>query len=235
MEDQIISNKFVTIKDNFNGVPKEAYFELVTTSISMDSQSSNRVVVKCIQVSIDPYQLNRMKINSPSHDSVFGYSTRLVPGQIIDAYGVGKVIDSKDPRFQKDDLVVGLLSWAQYTVLENAQYIQRLDSSEFPLSYHLGVLGFSGLTAYAGLFKVGKPKKGDKIFVSAASGSVGSLVGQYAKLFGCYVVGCAGTIKKVALLKEKLGFDDAFNYKEGNLKLALKRYVLHILNPELRV
>ena len=61
--------------------------------------------------------------------------------QIIDAYGVGKVIDSKDPRFQKDDLVVGFLSWAQYTVVENAQYLQRLDSTEFPLSYHLGVLG----------------------------------------------------------------------------------------------
>jgi len=95
----------------------------------------------------------------------------------------------------------------------------------FPLSYHLGPLAFSGLTAYGGFFEVCKPKKGEKVFVSAASGSVGNLVGQYAKLFGCYVVGCAGSQKKVDLMKEKLGFDDAFNYKEEtDLKSALKRY-----------
>jgi len=84
---------------------------------------------------------------------------------------------------------------------------------------------FSGLTAYAGFFEVCKPKKGEKVFVSAASGSVGNLVGQFAKLFGCYVVGCAGNKEKVALLKEKLAFDDAFNYKEEpDLSAALKRY-----------
>ncbi|THG08940.1 hypothetical protein TEA_001783 [Camellia sinensis var. sinensis] len=87
------------------------------------------------------------------------------------------------------------------------------------------VQSFSGLTAYGGFFQVCRPKKGEKVFVSAASGSVGNLVGQYAKLFGCYVVGCAGTKQKVELLKEKLGFDDAFNYKEEtDLKSTLKRY-----------
>lgn len=85
--------------------------------------------------------------------------------------------------------------------------------------------GFSGLTAYAGLFDICELKPGEKVFVSAASGSVGNLVGQYAKLFGCYVVGCAGSKKKVDLLKEKLGFDDAFNYKEvSDLKSTLRRY-----------
>ncbi|XP_047333234.1 NADPH-dependent oxidoreductase 2-alkenal reductase-like isoform X2 [Impatiens glandulifera] len=87
------------------------------------------------------------------------------------------------------------------------------------------VKGFSGLTAYGGFFEVCKPKKGERVFVSTAAGSVGNLVGQYAKLSGCFVVGCTGTDQKVELLKEKLGFDDAFNYKkEPDLKLALKRY-----------
>ncbi|CAN1216802.1 NADPH-dependent oxidoreductase 2-alkenal reductase, partial [Linum perenne] len=87
------------------------------------------------------------------------------------------------------------------------------------------VAAFSGLTAYAGLLEVGKAKKGEKVFVSSASGSVGHLVGQFAKLHGCYVVGSAGTNSKVDLLKEKLGFDDAFNYKEQtDLKATLRRY-----------
>ncbi|KAI3709465.1 hypothetical protein L2E82_39227 [Cichorium intybus] len=85
--------------------------------------------------------------------------------------------------------------------------------------------GLSGLTAYAGLFEICKPKKGEKVFVSAACGSVGNLVGQYTKHLGCYVVGCASSLKKVKLFKEKLGFDEAFNYnEEADLKSILKRY-----------
>ncbi|KAI3724924.1 hypothetical protein L1987_64692 [Smallanthus sonchifolius] len=95
----------------------------------------------------------------------------------------------------------------------------------FPLSYHVGLLGLSGLTAYVGLFEICKPKKGEKVFVSAASGSVGNLVGQYAKHFGCFV-GCAGSPNKVKLLKEELGFDEVFNYKEENdLNSTLRRYL----------
>ncbi|KAK1295199.1 hypothetical protein QJS10_CPA16g00058 [Acorus calamus] len=94
-----------------------------------------------------------------------------------------------------------------------------------PLSFHVGLLGMPGLTAYAGFYEVCSPQKGEYVFVSAASGAVGQLVGQLAKLHGCYVVGSAGTKEKVDLLKNKLGFDEAFNYKEGSdLNVALKRY-----------
>ncbi|KAK6135486.1 hypothetical protein DH2020_030772 [Rehmannia glutinosa] len=151
----------------------------------------------------------------------------VIPGQVIGAVGVGRVVDSKHPDFKIGDLVSGWLSWAEYTIVRDCQLLQKLDANMgFPLSYYAGgVLGHAGLAAYGGLFKVCKPKKGEKVFVSAASGSVGNLVGQYAKLFGCYVVGCAGTKEKVDLLKETIGFDAAFNYKEEtNFNAALQRY-----------
>ncbi|PWA60835.1 alcohol dehydrogenase superfamily, zinc-type [Artemisia annua] len=103
--------------------------------------------------------------------------------------------------------------------------LNKLDPMGFPLSYHVGVLRLSGLTAYAGLFEICKAKKGEKVIVSTASGSVGNLVGKYAKQLGCYVVGCDGSPKKVKLLKEKLGFDEAFNYKEeSDLNSTLQKY-----------
>ncbi|XP_021855675.1 2-alkenal reductase (NADP(+)-dependent) [Spinacia oleracea] len=224
---EIICNKFITLKHDIEGAPKEEDFEVITTNISISSivkQGSNIVLVKCLDVSIDPYQVNRMKSYSPSQNSIIPAS-KLVHGEEIDGNGIGKVVVSGHPEFRKDDLVTGRLSWAQYVVVEDVKLLRKLYAMGFPLSYHLGILGVSGLTAYAGLFKLGKPKKGERIFVSTASGSVGNLVGQYAKLFGCYVIGCAGTTDKVALLKEKLGFDDAFNYKEeSDLKVALQRY-----------
>ncbi|PWA54877.1 hypothetical protein CTI12_AA429780 [Artemisia annua] len=122
-------------------------------------------------------------------------------------------------------IVCGMLNWAEYTIVKSGNMLTKVDTLEFPLSYHVGIFGSSGLTAYGGFFHICKPKKGDKVFLSAAAGSVGYLVGQYAKFFGCYVVGCAGTKQKVDLLKGKLGFDDAFNYKEEkDLNSAVQRY-----------
>ncbi|OEL18618.1 NADP-dependent alkenal double bond reductase P2 [Dichanthelium oligosanthes] len=146
----------------------------------------------------------------------------------IPSYAAGEVVASASPEYAAGDVVVGVLGWEDYTLFKPspAVLMSKVDASAgFPLSHHISVLGTSGMTAYSGLFEVCKPAKGEKVFVSAASGSVGSLVGQFAKLAGCYVVGCAGTKAKVDLLKDKLGFDDAFNYKEEpDLKSALKRY-----------
>ncbi|OAY50246.1 2-alkenal reductase (NADP(+)-dependent) [Manihot esculenta] len=220
-----VSNSYVVIKAHIDGSPKESDFELKSESISLLLDSgSNDVILKNLYLSIDPYQLNRMKSQSSSQI----YSTlaaAINPGEAINGYGVGEVLVSGNPEFQKGDLVVGLITWGEYSVIKPGGMLRKLELMGFPLSNHVGILGFSGLTAYAGFFEVCKPKKGEKVFVSAASGSVGNLVGQYAKLFGCYVVGCAGSKEKVELLKEKLGFDDAFNYKEQtDLKATLKRY-----------
>ncbi|EEF37926.1 2-alkenal reductase (NADP(+)-dependent) isoform X1 [Ricinus communis] len=220
-----VTNRYVVTKAYIDGAPKESEFELKSEAISLLLEpGSNDVIVKNLYVSIDPYQLNRMKSRSSSqtHSS---FATAINPGDVIDAYGIAKVLASGNPEFQKDDLVIGLITWGEYSVIKPGAMLRKFDPMRFPMSHHVGILGFSGLTAYAGLFEVCKPKKGEKVFVSAASGSVGNLVGQYAKLFGCYVVGCAGSKEKIAMLKEKLGFDDAFNYKEEtDLKATLKRY-----------
>uniref|UniRef100_A0A0D9WRV4 Enoyl reductase (ER) domain-containing protein n=1 Tax=Leersia perrieri TaxID=77586 RepID=A0A0D9WRV4_9ORYZ len=149
-------------------------------------------------------------------------------GERIAAYGAGEVVASACEEYEAGDIVAGVLGWEDYTLFSPspAVLMSKLSTSnDLPLSHHLSALGTSGMTAYGGLYEVCRPERGEKVFVSAASGSVGSLVGQFAKLAGCYVVGCAGTNAKVDLLKNKLGFDEAFNYKEEpDMKSALKRY-----------
>lgn len=220
-----VTNRFITIKNPVDAAPRESDFETKAEALSLKLEpGSSDIIVKNLYVSIDPYQINRLKSHSSSQ-SASSFAVRIIPGDTIDASGVARVVASGNPEFEKGDLIVGLLAWGDYTVVKPGGMLRKFDPMGFPLSYQVGILGFSGLTAYAGFFEIGKPKKGEKVFVSAASGSVGHLVGQYAKLFGCYVVGSAGSKEKVTLLKDKLGFDDAFNYKEEtDLKAALKRY-----------
>ncbi|KAL5836130.1 hypothetical protein ACOSQ4_015627 [Xanthoceras sorbifolium] len=220
-----VTNRYITIKTPVDGAPKESDFEIKAAVLPLKVEpGTNTIIVKNLYVSIDPYQVNRIKSFSSSQSAI-NFATRVTPGTAFDAYGVGKVVVSGNPEFEEGDLVVGFITWGDYTVVEPGAMLRKCDSMGLPLSYQVGILGFSGLTAYAGLFDICKPKKGEKMFVSAASGSVGNLVGQYAKLFGCYVVGSTGSNKKVALLKKKLGFDEAFNYKEEiDLKATLKRY-----------
>ncbi|KAF7840172.1 2-alkenal reductase (NADP(+)-dependent) [Senna tora] len=125
----------------------------------------------------------------------------------IEGFGVSKVVHSDNPNFKPGDLISGFTGWEEYSLIKKTELLRKIQQDDdIPLSYHLGLLG-------------------DRVFVSAASGAVGQLVGQLAKLHGCYVVGTAGSNQKVDLLKTKLGFDEAFNYKEElDLDAALKRY-----------
>ncbi|KAK9073803.1 hypothetical protein SSX86_006397 [Deinandra increscens subsp. villosa] len=219
-----VTSKYIVIKTSIDGKPQESDFEMKTQPFSLSLKPGSKdIIIKNLYLSIDPYQINRMKTVSASQKAS-EFSIAISPGEVIDAYGVGKVVASGNPEFQENDYVVGLISWGEYSTSQGSM-LSKLDPMGFPLSYHVGILGLSGLTAYAGFFKVCKPKKGEKVFVSTASGSVGNLVGQYAKHFGCYVVGCAGSSNKVKLLKEKLGFDEVFNYKEEtDLNSTLQRY-----------
>ncbi|KAL6905877.1 hypothetical protein ACP4OV_003478 [Aristida adscensionis] len=140
-------------------------------------------------------------------------------------FGVSRVVATAHPDFIVGDLVWGMTGWEEYTFIPNPESLFKINHPEMPLSYYTGVLGMPGLTAYFGFFDVCKPKKDEYVFVSAASGAVGQIVGQLAKLTGCYVVGSAGSDEKVNLLKTKFGYNEAFNYKkEKDLSATLKRY-----------
>eukprot|EP00268_Persea_americana_P064843 TRINITY_DN857_c0_g1_i8.p1 TRINITY_DN857_c0_g1~~TRINITY_DN857_c0_g1_i8.p1 ORF type:complete len:349 (-),score=70.70 TRINITY_DN857_c0_g1_i8:392-1438(-) len=215
-----IPSKRIILKDYVTGFPKEDDMVLTScTSKSKVPEGSKAVLVKNLYLSCDPYMRARMSKPIPQ-----SYATAYVPGSVIIGYGVGKVVDSGHPDFKAGDLVWGLTGWEEFSLISMPQQLIKIKDTDVPLSYYTGILGMPGLTAYVGFHEICSPKKGETVYVSAASGAVGQLVGQFAKLMGCYVVGSAGSKEKVDLLKNKFGFDDAFNYKEEHdLNAALKR------------
>ncbi|MED6179479.1 hypothetical protein PIB30_001242 [Stylosanthes scabra] len=208
-----VKNKQVVLKDYVTGLLKESNLDIAEGTITLKlPEGSNEILLKNLYLSCDPYMRNLM-------NNLEG------PGSPLLGYGVSKVVESRHPDYKKGDLVWGITKWQEYSLVPSSQIEFKIEHTDVPLSYYTGILGMPGMTAYAGFFEVGLPKKGDKVFVSAASGAVGQLVGQFAKLSGCYVVGSAGSKAKVDLLKNKFGFDDAFNYKEEHdLSAALKRH-----------
>ncbi|XP_050259466.1 2-alkenal reductase (NADP(+)-dependent)-like [Quercus robur] len=217
-----VSNKQVIFRDYVIGSPKESDMYLTTGTIKLKvPEGSNAVLVKNLYLSCDPtMQFDMRKAMGPSRNPYY------TPGSQVFGYGVAKVLDSGHPELKAWDLVWGITRWEEYSLLtKTTDNLIKIQHTDVPLSYYTGILGMPGMTAYAGFYEVGTPKKGEYVFVSAASGAVGQLIGQFAKLEGCYVVGSAGSKEKVDLLKNKLGFDEAFNYKEEHdLNAALKRY-----------
>ncbi|ERN20221.1 2-alkenal reductase (NADP(+)-dependent) [Amborella trichopoda] len=215
-----VSNKQIILKNYVTGFPKETDMELVSSSIKLKvPEGSKAVLVKNLYLSCDPFMRPRM--SKPETESyIAGYT----PGSVITGFGVSKVVDSGYPDLKEGDLVWGMTGWEEFSLISMPETLRKITFTDVPLSYYTGILGMPGLTAYAGLFELCSPKKGENVYVSAASGAVGQLVGQFAKSIGCYVVGSAGSKEKVELLKTKFGFDEAFNYKEENdLVAALKR------------
>ncbi|XP_071691212.1 2-alkenal reductase (NADP(+)-dependent) [Rutidosis leptorrhynchoides] len=215
-------NKQIVLKNYIHGSPLETDLELKHgNQIKLEApKGSNCVLMKNYYLSCDPYMRGRMQ------DFQRSYVPPFSPGSAIEGFGVSKVVDSDDPNFKRGDFVAGITNWEEYTLIHKTHQLRKIQKDdEIPISYHVGLLGMPGFTAYAGFYEVCEPKKGDYVYVSAASGAVGQLVGQLARLHGCYVVGSAGTSQKVELLKNRLGFNEAFNYKdEIDLEAALARY-----------
>ncbi|XP_061376047.1 2-alkenal reductase (NADP(+)-dependent)-like isoform X2 [Gastrolobium bilobum] len=216
-----VRNKQVILRDYVSGFPKETDMSIVESTLTLKlPEGSNEVLLKNLYLSCDPY----MRMLMTNVESLLGLPS-YVPGSPLTGFGVAKVLESGHPDYKKGDLVWGLTKWEEYSLVPSTQMLFKIEHKDVPLSYYTGILGMPGMTAYAGFFELGSPKKGEKIFISAASGAVGQLVGQFANLTGCYVVGSAGSKEKVDLLKNKLGFDEAFNYKEEpDLDATLKRY-----------
>jgi NADPH:quinone reductase len=125
---------------------------------------------------------------------------------------VAEVVESRNSQLPQGTVVMGNLPWQTYSV-SNGKGLTPVDPNLAPLSYHLGILGMPGLTAYCGLLFIGDPKPGETVVVSGAAGAVGTVVGQIARIKGCRVVGIAGSDEKINYLKQDLGFDEAINYK----------------------
>jgi NADPH-dependent curcumin reductase CurA len=187
-------------------VPENFRMEVVTTPTLQDGE----VLVRNHYLSLDPYMRGRME-DAKSYASPQRLDETMVGST------VGEVVESRHPGFIKGEIVLGALGWSEMGVASGTQ-LQKIDASKIPMQAYLGVVGMPGMTAWYGLTQIMRPERGQTIVVSAASGAVGSVVGQLAKLRGCRVVGIAGGPAKCAYVVKELGFDACVDYKGGNLQ-----------------
>jgi NADPH-dependent curcumin reductase CurA len=201
------TSRTVHLKSRPVGMPKVEDFEVRETQI--DDPKDGEVLIRNIYMSVDPYMRGRM------HE---GWR----PGDALGGGAVGKVIASRHPDFAEGDYVLNSAGWHEH-IISNGGGISKVDPELAPLSTYLGVMGMPGLTAWGGLLVTGEYKDGETVFVSAASGAVGSVVGQIARIKGGTVIGSAGSDAKVAMLKDEFGFNHAFNYKTADPLTELRR------------
>ena len=201
-----MENQRIVLASRPQGWVTPANFRLEKAPLPQPQEGE--ILVKNLWLSLDPYMRGRM---SEQKSYVKGVDI----GETMVGQTAGEVLESKSDKFRKGDFVLTQLGWQLYGVTKEAS---KVDASRVPLSYYLGMLGMPGLTAYFGLKELGQPKPGETVLVSAASGAVGSVVGQLAKLWGCRALGIAGGPEKCAYVKDELGFDDCFDYKAGKLR-----------------
>ncbi|MFK8052848.1 MAG: NADP-dependent oxidoreductase [Woeseiaceae bacterium] len=194
-----------------DGVPVESDFEVTTGAIP--EAARGQILVRNQYLSLDPFL--RGVISGRQI-----YATKVEPGDTMPGNTVGEVIDSQHAGFSKGDVVVIDGGWQQYVAVDG-DTARKVDGDEDLRSLRVGILGMPGLTAYAGLLRLAEPVAGDTVVVSAASGPVGSMVGQIARLKGCRVIGIAGSPEKCGWVVDELGFDGCINYKTENLEERL--------------
>lgn len=205
-------NKQVLLANRPRGWVQEQDFQIVEHDLP--ALQDGEVLIKNQYLSLDPYMRGRMNAGK-------SYAASAELGQVMVGGTVGIIVESKNPAFQINDVVLGYLGWQEYGI-SSGQGLQKLPQDEqIPLSAYLGVVGMPGITAWFGLMHIGQPKSGETVVVSAASGAVGSVVGQLAKSKGCRVVGIAGGPTKCEYAVRELGFDACVDYKAGHLAEAL--------------
>jgi NADPH-dependent curcumin reductase CurA len=205
-------NQEIRLASRPSGMPTADNFDLVRTP--MPQPGPGQVLVRNLMMSVDPYMRGRM-------NDVKSYVPPFQVGQALDGGAVGEVVSSNSEGLKPGDLVLHGLGWREYAV-NDAKGFRKVDPLP-DVSAYLGALGMPGLTAYVGLVDIAGIKEGDTVFVSGAAGAVGSIAGQIAKLRGAArVIGSAGSAAKVDWLVNDLGFDAAFNYKDGPVRSQLK-------------
>jgi NADPH-dependent curcumin reductase CurA len=185
-------------------MPTAANFSLA--EVDVPSPADGQILVRNRFLSVDPYMRGRM-------NDMKSYVPPFQVGAPLEGGALGEVIESRAASVPKGSMVSSMNGWREAYVAE-AKHVRVLDPSGVPATAYLGVLGMTGLTAWVGLNLV-DTKAGDVVFISGAAGAVGSIAGQLAKLRGCRVIGSAGSAEKVRIVRDDLGFDAAFNYKDG--------------------
>lgn len=206
-----LENRMVILASRPVGVPRAEHFAIMSASVA--ELAPGQILVANRFVAVEPAM--RGWVNAAPN-----YSPPVPVGDVMRGFGVGEVVASRAAAFAVGDRVAGLFGWQRYAVVD-AGVARRVSDRDLPESTALGVLGTNGVTAYWGLLGVGLPKAGDTVVVSTAAGSVGSAVGQIAKLKGCRTVGIAGGTEKVRQCLEEFGFDAAIDYRAGDLAAAL--------------
>jgi len=197
------------------GAVEEGNFRLVEAEVPQPAEG--QFLVRNLFLSLDPYMRGRMS-------EAKSYAKPAEVGQVMVGGAVGEVVASRHPKFKPGDKVEGPFGWQLYA-LSDGKGVRKIEERGIPLSAYLGVLGMPGVTAYIGLLDIGQPKAGETLVVSAASGAVGGVVGQIAKIQGCRAVGIAGGADKCRFAVEELGYDACVDYKAGRLDEDLPRAV----------
>jgi NADPH-dependent curcumin reductase len=193
-----------------SGPAGESNFRLV--DVAVPATGVGQALVKVRYLSLDPYMRGRM-------DDVKSYAPPQKLDEVMVGGTVGEVVESKSDKLQPGDIVVGMGGWQEYFATDGAG-VRVVDVRDVPPSAYLGVLGMPGVTAWYGLFRIGRPKVGETVVVSAASGAVGSAVGQLARIHGARAVGFAGGAAKCEYVVRELGFDACVDYKSDTARKA---------------
>jgi len=193
----------VALASRPDGAPSPENFRY--ESVSLPEPGEGEVLVRVHYMSLDPYMRGRM-------DDAKSYAAPVPIGGTMEAGGVGEVIASNSDHFKPGDFAFGMFGWATHGV-QNARMLRKIDPKQAPITTALGVLGMPGFTGWYGLTELGRPQKGETLVVAAATGPVGSMVGQVAKTRGLRTVGIAGGADKCALAVEKFGFDACLDHR----------------------
>ncbi len=207
-------NTKVILASRPKGFIEDHNFDIQTSALP--KLNDREVLIEIEAISLDPAIRGWMNEGTT-------YIKGIEIGAVIRTFSAGKVIQSKNPDFDEGDYVSGLLGAQQYCI-SDGKNLTPIDISKGKLTYHLGILGMPGMTAYFGLLEKGKPVEGDIIFISGAAGVVGAAVGQIAKIKGCTVIGTAGSDAKCDYLINECRFDHAINYKTEDVDIQLKKY-----------
>ena len=204
-------NHQIVLKSYPEGIPEPGHFASAESEVP--EPGPGEFLTRTLYISLDPYVRG---VITGKHM----YAERVAPGDVIVGRTVSQVVSSNHPGFAPGDIVVDGNGWQEFGISDGKD-VRKLDPTIAPVSTAIGILGMPGLTAYAGMTCLAKPKAGETVVVSAAAGPVGSMVGQIAKIHGARVVGIAGSDEKCRLVTEQLGFDACINYKTQDLRKAL--------------